>query len=173
VYVRSGKFYIPGLDSEGVPTGFTITGDNGVIGKFRLLGNKPTATDEGSTLATQAITTSGGPNVILTQKITVDGNGTTYEAPYASIGVNGVWQSAQAAATKIDFERTSNGQYLVTVTISLISTPTSGLSLPVNNRGYDLVGAPKTITTRLLLNESKTQILAQSIYVEESVKAKG
>lgn len=174
VYVRTGKFTIPGLDAEGVPTGFTVTGDNGVIGKFRILGNKPTATDEGTILATQAITTSGGPNVILTQKITVDGNGTTYTTPYIAFGLNGVWQTAQADATKVDFERTSDGQYLVTVTISPTSTPTSGLSLAVGNRGYDLVGAPKTITTRLLLNASKTQILAQAIYIPEfDVKAKG
>jgi len=38
----------------------------------------------------------------------------------------------------------------------------------VGNRGYDLNGSPKSITTRLILNAGKTQILAQSIYVDES-----
>jgi hypothetical protein len=62
----------------------------------------------------------------------------------------------------------------MTVTISLTSTPTSELANPVGDRGYDVAGAPKTITTRLLLNASKTQILAQAIYLSgSSVKAKG
>jgi len=39
------------------------------------------------------------------------------------------------------------------------------LSIAVGNRGYDLVGAPKTITSRLLLNASKTQILAQAVLI--------
>jgi hypothetical protein len=91
-----------------------------------------------------------------------------------ALGVEGRWLTAEASATSVDFERTSNGQYLVTVTISLTSTPTSELTIPVGNRGYDIVGTPKTITTRLLLNASKTQILAQAILVPESaVKAKG
>jgi hypothetical protein len=38
----------------------------------------------------------------------------------------------------------------------------------VGTRGYDLTATPKLITTRLLLNAGKTQILAQSIYVDES-----
>jgi len=53
----------------------------------------------------------------------------------------------------------------MTVTISLLSTPTSEFVIPVGDRGYDLVGTPKTITSRLLLNASKTQILAQAVLV--------
>jgi hypothetical protein len=107
------------------------------------------------------------------QVITVDGNGTSYEVGFVGFGVNGNWATSEASATSVDFERTSNGQYLVTVTISLTSTPTSEFAIPVGNRGYDLVGTPKTITTRLLLNASKTQILAQAIYIPDASKAKG
>jgi hypothetical protein len=39
-------------------------------------------------------------------------------------------------------------------------------------RGYDLTEAPKTITTRLVLNPGKTQILAQAINISESITAK-
>jgi hypothetical protein len=53
----------------------------------------------------------------------------------------------------------------MTVTISLPSTPTSDFAIPVGDRGFDVVGAPKTITSRLLLNASKTQILAQAVLV--------
>jgi RNA polymerase sigma factor (sigma-70 family) len=174
VFIKGAKATWPGLDSEGLPTAFTVTGENGTLGKIRINRNIPEATEQGTILATQAITYQGGPNVSIDQSITVDGNGTKYEVQYVSFGINGVWAVAEARATSVDFERMSNGQYLTTVTISLLSTPTSELSIAVGNRGYDVVGAPKTITTRLLLNASKTQILAQAILIPESAqKAKG
>jgi RNA polymerase sigma factor (sigma-70 family) len=166
VYVKSGKVATwPGLDEEGVPTAFTVSGEKGPIGKIRVNRNTPVATEQGTILATQAITSGGGPNVMIDQTITVDGNGTKYEVGYVSFGVNGSWQVAEANATNVDFERMSNGQYLMTVTISLLSTPTSEFAIAVGDRGFDLVGAPKTITSRLLLNASKTQILAQAVLV--------
>jgi len=165
VYVKSGKATWPGLDNEGVPTGFTVAGENGPIGKIRVNRNTPISTEEGTILATQAITSGGGPNVMIDQTITVDGNGTKYEVSYVALGMKGSWAVANADATSVDFERMSNGQYLMTVTISLVSTPTSEFVIPVGDRGYDLVGAPKTITSRLLLNASKTQILAQAVLV--------
>jgi hypothetical protein len=45
-------------------------------------------------------------------------------------------------------------------------------TIAIGVRGYDLTAAPKTITTRLVLNPGKTQILAQAIYVSESATAK-
>jgi RNA polymerase sigma factor (sigma-70 family) len=174
LFIKSSKATWPGLDSEGIPTGFTVTGEKGPAGDIRVNHNVPEATKQGTILATQAITSGGGPNVAIDQVVTVDGNGTKYEVEYISFGIKGVWAVAEARATNVDFERMSNGQYLMTVTISLLSTPTSELSIAVGNRGYDLVGAPKTITTRLLLNASKTQILAQAILIPESgTKAKG
>ena len=165
VYIKGAKAAWAGLDSEGIPTAFTVTGESGAPGKIRLNRNTPVATEQGTILATQAITSVGGPNVMIDQVITVDGNGTKYEVEYVSFGIKGIWAVAQARATSVDFERMSNGQYLMSVTISLLSTPTSELSIAVGNRGYDLVGAPKTITSRLLLNASKTQILAQAVLI--------
>jgi hypothetical protein len=165
VYFKSAKPSWPGLDNEGVPTAFTVTGEKGPIGKIRVNRNTPVATEQGTILATQAITSVGGPNVMIDQTITVDGNGTKYEVGYVALGVKGNWAVANADATSVEFERMSNGQYLMTVTISLISTPTSEFVIPVGDRGYDLVGTPKTITSRLLLNASKTQILAQAVLV--------
>ncbi len=174
LYIKSSKATWPGLDSEGIPTGFTVTGEKGPAGDIRVNHNVPEATGQGTILATQAITSGGGPNVSIDQVVTVDGNGTKYAAEYVSFGIDGVWAVAEARATSVDLERMSNGKYLMTVTISLLSTPTSELSIAVGDRGYDLVGAPKTITTRLLLNASKTQILAQAILIPESGnKAKG
>jgi DNA-binding CsgD family transcriptional regulator len=166
--IKGAKLAWPGLDAEGLPTALNVTGKNGELGKIRLNKNVPVATEAGTVLSTQAITASGGPNVMLLQTITVDGNGTSYKLEGASYGKDGFWASLETGATSADFERMSNGQYLVTVRISLVSTLPLGYVAPVGTRGYDLTATPKSITTRLLLNAGKTQILAQSIYVDES-----
>jgi RNA polymerase sigma factor (sigma-70 family) len=170
VAIKSAKMSFPGLDKEGIPTGFTVATQDGAIGTMRLNGNTPKATEAGTELNTLAITASGGPNVMIFQKITVDGNGTTYNPYRVAAGVAGNWTSLNLGATTADFERMSNGQYLVTVRILVVSTPTSEFSNPVGDRGFDLTGPIKSITTRLVLNASKTQILSQSVLMTESGK---
>ena len=166
--IKGAKLAWPGLDSEGLPVALNVSGRTGEIGKIRVNKNVPVATEAGTVLSTQAITAAGGPNVMILQTITVDGNGTSYKLDGLSYGKDGFWASLETGATSADFERMSNGQYLVTVRISLVSTLPLGYVAPVGTRGYDLTGTPKSVTTRLILNAGKTQILAQSIYVDES-----
>ena len=97
----------------------------------------------------------------------MDGNGTTYSVSGVSVGVAGSWTPLNIGATTADFERMSNGQYLVTVRILIVSTPTSEFYIPVGSRGFDLTGPIKSVTTRLVLNAGKTQILSQSVLVTE------
>ena len=166
--IKSAKLAWAGLDSEGLPIALNVSGRTGEIGKIRVNKNVPVATEAGTVLSTQAITASGGPNVMILQTITVDGNGTSYKLDGLSYGRDEFWASAEIGATTAEFERMSNGQYLVTVRISILSTLPLGYVAPVGTRGYDLTGTPKSVTTRLILNAGKTQILAQSIYVDES-----
>jgi RNA polymerase sigma factor (sigma-70 family) len=170
VAIKSARMSFPGLDKEGIPTGFTVATQDGAIGTMRLNGNTPKATEAGTELNTLAITATGGPNVMIFQKITVDGNGTTYNPYRVAAGVAGNWTSLNLGATTTDFERMSNGQYLVTVRILVVSTPTSEFVNSVGDRGFDLTGPIKSITTRLVLNASKTQILSQSVLMTESSK---
>jgi hypothetical protein len=167
VAIKLAKLSFPGLDKDGIPTGFTVATDNGTPGTLRVNRNTPTATEAGLELNTQAITAIGGPNVMISQNITVDGNGTTYSVSGVSVGVAGSWTPLNLGATTADFERMSNGQYLVTVRILIVSTPTSEFYIPVGSRGFDLTGPIKSITTRLVLNAGKTQILSQSVLVTE------
>ena len=170
VAIKSAKLVFPGLDEKGIPTGFTVATQDGTPGTIRVNKNTPIATEAGTELTTQAITAVGGPNVMISQSITVDGNGTTYLVNGVSAGVAGSWTPLELGATTADFERMSNGQYLVTVRILVVSTPTSEFFIPVGNRGFDLTGPIKSITTRLVLNAGKTQILAQSVLVTEDKK---
>jgi DNA-binding CsgD family transcriptional regulator len=85
--VKTAKISFAGLDSEGVPTGYTVVDSTGVVGKTRIARNTPVLTQEGARLTNQAITSAGGPNSLLNQTITIDGNGTSY-VPSVSVGIN-------------------------------------------------------------------------------------
>ena len=169
--VKTAKISFAGLDSEGVPTGYTVVDSTGVVGKTRIARNTPVLTPEGARLTNQAITSVGGPNILLNQTITIDGNGTTY-VPSVSIGINGSWTPLNLGSVSNEFERLSNGQYLLTSTIIVDSAIDSSFFIGVGDRGYDLSTAPKSVVTRLLLNAGKTQVLAQAILVNDA-KSKG
>jgi len=165
--LRGGAFSFYGLDKDGVPTGFTVTDRKGAQGKLRVTASVPTQTDLGAVLANQAITLSDGPNVLLSQVVTVTATGTTYEVT-PSVGIKGAWVPLKASDTTYVIERMSNGNYLVTVTILVDSSIDVGISIPVGTRGSDLAAAPKSIVTRLVLDAAKTKVLAQAIAVNEA-----
>jgi hypothetical protein len=174
VDIKTGKLTFAGLDKDGIPTGFTVTDASKVVGKLSLNKNAvPTMTEGGMLLSVPAITANNvtGPNILLSQTIKVDGTGTTYEgAP--SVGIAGNWTPLNLSSTNTVIDRLSNGNYLVTSTMTVASVVDSNFVIPTGVRGYDLTAAPKTITTRLVLNPGKTQILAQAIFISESLTAK-
>ena len=107
----------------------------------------------------------------MSQTIKVDGTGTTYEAA-PSVGIAGSWTPLILSSTNTVIDRLSNGNYLVTSTMTVESAVDIDFTIATGVRGYDLTEAPKTITTRLVLNPGKTQILAQAIFISEPITAK-
>jgi hypothetical protein len=130
-------------------------------------------TEGGMILSVPAITANNatGPNVLISQTIKVDGTGTTYEGS-PSVGIAGNWTPLNLSSSNTVIDRLSNGNYLVTSTMTVESVVDSDFIIPIGVRGYDLMAAPKTITTRLVLNPGKTQILAQAIFISEPLTAK-
>jgi len=174
VDIKTGKLTFAGLDKDGIPTGFTVTDASKVVGKLFLNKNAaPTMTEGGMVLSTPAITANNatGPNVLLSQTIKVDGTGTTYEGS-PSVGIAGSWTPLILSSANTVIDRLSNGNYLVTSTMTVDSVIDSDFIIATGARGYDLTSAPKTITTRLVLNPGKTQILAQAIFISEPITAK-
>lgn len=167
--VKSAPISFPGLDKDGIPTGNTITDSHKNIGTLFVGKDGPTLTDSGIILSNQAMTLSGGPNILLAQTITVDGTGTSYSALPAA-GINGNWTSLKLSSTTTTIDRLANGEYLMTVTMVIDSAVKSDFVLPSTGNGYDLTAAPRAITTRLLLTAGKTQILAQAISVTDTGK---
>jgi hypothetical protein len=150
-----------------VPTGFSVTDANNAFGKARVTKGYSTVNSSGLVVANQFITGSVGPNVLIDQLITVDGTGTNYTANTVNVGFAGNWNSVEINNIESSIERLANGQYLVTATIQIGYLNPTTFTIPTGNRGYDLGDAPKSLTTRILLNSGKTQILAQAAQVLE------
>ena len=157
-----------GLDADGVPTGFSITDASKVEGVARLTRGTSTLTVEGVVIHNQFITATKGPNILLDQQITLDGRGTRYKAFSLSVGFMGTWTALDVKSTDYTLDRLPNGNYLATAIFKINELANTSVSVPTGARGYDLVGAPTSITTRILLNASKTQILAQAVLVEDN-----
>jgi hypothetical protein len=154
-----------GLNKDGTPTGFTVTDSKSVQGVARVTKGISSVGTDGIVVNNQFITGSVGPNVLIDQLITVDGTGTRYTANGINIGWIGNWNSVEIKSTDSSIDRLSNGQYLITATFTLGYLNESDFVIPTGSRGYDLADAPKSITTRILMNAGKTQVLAQAVQV--------
>jgi hypothetical protein len=154
-----------GLNKDGIPTGFSVTDSKNVAGVARVTKGISSVGADGIVVNNQFITGSVGPNVLIDQLITVDGTGTRYSANGINIGWLGNWNSVEIKSTDSSIDRLSNGQYLITATFNLGYLNESDFVIPTGSRGYDLADAPKSITTRILMNAGKTTVLAQAVQV--------
>ncbi|NCW72891.1 MAG: RNA polymerase sigma factor [Actinobacteria bacterium] len=154
-----------GLNKDGIPTGFSVTDSKSTQGVGRVTKGATTVGADGIVVNNQFITGSVGPNVLIDQLITVDGTGTRYSVNGINIGWIGNWNSVEVKSTDSSIDRLANGQYLITATFNIGYLNESDFVIPTGSRGYDLADAPKSITTRILMNAGKTQVLAQAVQV--------
>jgi RNA polymerase sigma factor (sigma-70 family) len=154
-----------GLDNEGIPAGFTVTDKDSIFGKARVTKSVPSLTKDGLVLNNQFITGSVGPNILMGQSIIVDGTGTSYTPSSLYVGFAGNWIAVAIDSVDSSIERLSNGTFLVTATMNLGDMQETEYLIPTGKRGYDVNFAPSSITTRLLLNNGKTQVIAQATQV--------
>jgi hypothetical protein len=154
-----------GLDNNGIPTGFSVTDEESVAGKARVTKGISTVGTAGIVINNQFITGSVGPNVLIDQLITIDGTGTNYDINNINVGFAGNWNSVEINSVDTSIERLANGQHLITATAKIGYLEPSSFGIPTGARGYDLMDAPASITTRVLLNSGKTTILAQAVQV--------
>jgi hypothetical protein len=166
IYAKIAALSFVGLDKEGIPTGFSVTDENSSAGVGRVTKGMTTVGTSGLLINNQFITGSVGPNVLIDQLITVDGTGTNYSVNNINIGFGGSWRAVEVKSTDTSIDRLANGNFLITATSTIGYLKTSDFVIPTGSRGYDLVDAPATITTRVLMNSGKTQVLAQAVQVK-------
>jgi hypothetical protein len=153
-----------GLDSTGVPTGFTVTDAQAQTGSINVTKPVETVSSKGAVSHTIAVTSDDvGAYVLLSQAITNNERGTSYSAD-PSVSINGSQTPLDVAATHTYVTRLSDGTYLLTATIVVNSAVNSGIISPVAH-GVDISSAPTQIVTRIHLSSDKTTILGQAIYL--------
>jgi RNA polymerase sigma factor (sigma-70 family) len=165
INVKAAPLSFYGLDKTGVPTAFSVTDESNVAGIARVTKGVTSLGTIGIIINNQFITGSVGPNVLIDQVITIDGTGTHYSANSLSVGFGGNWNAVEINSIDSSIERLGNGTNLITATFNVGYLKPSEFAFPVGNRGADLSDAPKTITTRILMNAGKTQVLAQAVQV--------
>ena len=165
IYAKIAALSFVGLDKEGIPTGFSVTDENAAAGVGRVTKGLTTLGTSGLLINNQFITGSVGPNLLIDQLITVDGTGTNYSVNSINVGFGGAWRSVEINSTDTSVDRLSNGNFLITATSTIGYLKTAEFVIPTGKRGYDLADAPAKITTRVLLNSGKTQVLAQAVQV--------
>ena len=84
-----------------------------------------------------------------------------------SFGMNGGWIPTNSRIVSADFERLVSGNYLLTAIIQVKSAVETTIVIPASAGGQDLSVLPSRVVTRVVLNPSKTQVLAQAVQVIE------
>jgi RNA polymerase sigma factor (sigma-70 family) len=165
---RASKSLFAGLSKDGLPTGFTVSDLAGEVGLFGL-STQSTITNPDGYILVSYLQAYGDDvvNLLMSQSVTIDGSGTSYYAS-PSITVAGSWFPLTQTGSASTITRLSNGNYLLTATLYIDSTIDSPLFVAATS-GLDVDAIPNEITTRIILNSSKSSILAQAI----NISAKG
>ena len=161
---RTSKSLFAGLSKDGLPTSFTVSDSAGDVGSVGLSTQSRITNPDGYVLVSYL--QSYGDNMInflMSQTITVDGSGTSYYAS-PSITVAGSWFPLTQSGSGSTITRLSNGNYLITSTLYIDSTIDSALFVAATG-GLDVNAIPNEITTRIILDSSKSTILAQAVNI--------
>jgi RNA polymerase sigma factor (sigma-70 family) len=161
---RASKSLFAGLSKDGLPTGFTVSDYAGEIGSIGLSSQSTIINPDGYVLVSY-LQSYGDQvlNLLMSQSVTIDGSGTSYYAS-PSITVAGSWFPLTQTGSASTITRLSNGTYLLTATLYIDSTIDSPIFVAATG-GLDVDAIPNEITTRIILNSSKSSILAQAINI--------
>jgi RNA polymerase sigma factor (sigma-70 family) len=168
----TGVEFFPGLDSDGVPTGFTVADSRGNLGTLFSGQQRLLITESGFLLSGIVSTKSGAVNVLINQSIVFDAFGTSYVGK-VSVGIEGGWQPLRLSVISSDVERLASGNYLLTAIMMVDSVLETSIKVSTGTSGTDLSSAPEYLSTRVLLDPTKSKILAQAVLVSADSQGDG
>jgi len=161
---RTSKSLFAGLSKDGLPIGFTVSDADGNVGLLSVSSQSTVINPDGYVLVSYAQAIGESTlNALFSQTISVDGAGTSYFAS-PSVTVAGSWFPLTQSGSASTITRLFNGNYLLTATTYIDSTVDSALFVAAPG-GLDVDAIPSEITTRIILNSSKSSILAQAINI--------
>jgi hypothetical protein len=129
-------------------------------------------TESGLLLSNIVSTRSGATNILMNQSIVLDAFGTSYIAE-VSVGIDGGWRPLRLSYVSTDVERLTSGNYLLAAIMMVDSALETAVKVPTSTSGTDLTSTPGVIATRVLLDPSKTRILAQAVSVSADSQGDG
>jgi len=163
---RATSLNFAGLDKSGIPTGFTITDNSGALGTLYFSSKDATLSETGIGLSWLVKTLNVSANLLLSQNFRQEGADVQYDS-IVSIGMNGGWVPTNSRVISANFERLVSGNYLLTAVIQVKSAVETTIVIPAAAGGRDLDALPSRVLTRVVLNSSKSQVLAQAVQVIE------
>lgn len=153
-----------GTDKNGIPTGFTVADASGNLGSISISSQVSNQLPDGFSLTSIAMTTSPNAlNALLSQSITFNASGVGYIA-IPSITINGAWFALDLKSIDATYSRLADGSYLISADFNVNSTAESGIYLEAKS-GLSVRSIPSNIQTSILVDSSKSRILAQAIFV--------
>jgi RNA polymerase sigma factor (sigma-70 family) len=167
INARALKSLFAGLSDDGIPTGFTVSDLTGQVGPLLVTSPSTILNPDGYDLVSYAQSQGDESiNILLSQTITVDGAGTSYIAS-PSISIAGNWYPLTLNKTLFKSQRLANGNYLLVAILSVNSTVETEVFIDTQ-AGKDVDMIPNEITTRIIMDSGKSQILAQAINISAS-----
>jgi RNA polymerase sigma factor (sigma-70 family) len=167
INARSLKSIFAGLSDDGLPIGFTVSDRTGTVGSLLVTAPSNIPSPDGFSIVSYAQSQGEDSiNILLSQTITVDGAGTSYVAS-PSISIAGNWYPLTLTETSFNTQRLANGNYLLVASLSVNSTVESEIFMGTAG-GKDVDVIPNEIVTRIIMDSSKSQILAQAINISAS-----
>jgi len=152
------------LEDLATPSSSLVSDAAGLSGEL-FVGDIMTYRSESGLMWSNIVSTkSEGPQVLISQSVILDGFGTSYVAS-VSIGFNGSWTPLNMAFVSSEVERLDSGNYQLSALFDVVSSMPISVAIPTPKKGSDFTTIPEFIATKLVLDPSKTQILAQSVLI--------
>jgi len=160
----AGEESLAGFEVSDLPTSFEIQDSSGRT--YELFVGKVTRTNsETGWMLSNIVSTQGeGPQLLFGQSVVTDSFGTTY-TPDVSFGLDGRWKPAEVSMFSMELVRVVSGDYLLDATFVVDRVLEPIVDLPVRSVTDGFSVPPREFRVQLLLNPSKTEILAQKVLV--------
>jgi DNA-binding CsgD family transcriptional regulator len=164
--IRTSRETFLGLDKKGLPKGFTVSDSTGSLGSAYFMERDPLVIENGVASRQLIKTDTGAANIFISQTLWTDEHGLSYD-PIVSFGQSGQWIPLVTRLLSQEIERQSDGNYLLTANIGVDYEAESALKIKAKAGGRDLSTPPSKLVTRLVLDPTKTNVLAQAVFVVE------
>ena len=162
----AGPSSFPGVDANGLPTGFTIN-DSGDYAGNAVLKNFGEPNFVGSKIITESIfatNDSQNVNIILDQFVTFTGTALQYSV-VPTVRINGVWQDLLVISTNTRVETQADGTKLIIATMFIDPAKTGVNSVKAPASGRDADRIPAIVTVRLHTTPMGQTIIGQAVQV--------